>query len=138
MVSDHAAICYDSSPNQNLVRRPYQVENRCLQFEKIQAIIVNSWEVDGGGSSMFKVKKNLLNIRSKLQNWCLSNRKCWGVNWKETTSSLTQKAGNRVDVAQGNAYIEKINEWLPLCSVKFQYWQQRMMEKWIKEIVALL
>lgn len=82
---------------------------------------------------MFRVRSHLRDIRTKLQNWCLSHRKLWGINWKEVNSKLNEQVNDRMDLRQGNMYIEKINELIPIHDLQYRYWLQRMKERWIKE-----
>ncbi|XP_021864500.2 uncharacterized protein [Spinacia oleracea] len=132
-VSDHAAICYESSPSILTRRRPYQIENWCLKLTEIQDLVKRSWAPSGQGSCMFLVSSNLRVIRNGLQDWCLTKRKLWGINWKEANKELLQQVNDNMNLDQGNRYVEKINEWIPICRLQFEYWQQRMKERWIKE-----
>lgn len=121
-VSDHTTICYDSSLNILYSKRPYQIESLCLQFPEIQTLINETWNLNVGGSSMFKVHKicKILELNSEID---VSQTRNFGVNWKEETSSLLQQADDITNLMQGNVYIDKINEWLPIYSLRFQYWQ---------------
>ncbi|XP_056698540.1 uncharacterized protein [Spinacia oleracea] len=42
--SDHAAILYDSDPEQTRSNRPYQVEGWCLYFPEIKNMIADVWD----------------------------------------------------------------------------------------------
>lgn len=65
-VSYHATICYDSSPMAHFVKRSYQLENGCLQFQEVRDLVENNWTNLDIGSSIFKVHKNLRLTRSKI------------------------------------------------------------------------
>lgn len=117
--SDHAAILYNSDCVTRFSNRPYQIESWCLQFPEIKELVNCSWNSRCLGSSMFRLSKNLKELRTKLQRWCLDNKNMWGVNWRGTNKRLEALATGVVSIEQGVEYMERINECLPRSTLEF-------------------
>ncbi|XP_021771689.1 uncharacterized protein LOC110735811 [Chenopodium quinoa] len=130
--SDHAVMTYHDQPRSTSSNRPYQIENWCLNFPKVKEIVKNSWKEDCQGSYMFQLIRKLGKLRSKLQYWCLENKKVWGINWKKITKDLQSTGMNISLIKEGEGYVKRIHLLIPEGQLCFRFWKQRMKANWVK------
>ncbi|XP_021843644.2 uncharacterized protein [Spinacia oleracea] len=133
LCSDHAAIMYESEPKGVVSNRPYQLEKWSLNFKEVENLILSSWNERYQGSSMFTLACRQRNVRTRLQKWCLENKKFWGINWRMVTKSIEKATEELMRTNQGNLYIDQLSEWDSKCRIGFDYWRQRVKENWVKE-----
>ncbi|XP_021770697.1 uncharacterized protein LOC110734875 [Chenopodium quinoa] len=130
--SDHVAITYHEQPKASTSNRPYQIENWCLAFPEIKEIVGNLWKEEVRGSFMFQLSRKLDKLRSKMQYWCLDNKKVWGINWRKLTKDLRISGMNVSTLHEGEGYIQHINLLIPESLLGFSFWKQRMKANWIR------
>uniref|UniRef100_A0A803MGW7 Uncharacterized protein n=1 Tax=Chenopodium quinoa TaxID=63459 RepID=A0A803MGW7_CHEQI len=83
LFSDHAAIIFTDTIDRSVIRRPYRIENWCLEAKEVVELISATCLVHFSGSPQFDLSRCLSVIRDKLRSWCLSHRKSWGINWRK-------------------------------------------------------
>ncbi|XP_021764240.1 uncharacterized protein LOC110728878 [Chenopodium quinoa] len=130
--SDHAAITYYATPKTTSSNRPYQIESWCLSFPDVIGIVQNSWREEVQGSHMFQLSRKLEWVRSRLQQWCLVNKKSWGINWRKMTKFLQVSGENITSLQEGENYIQCINSIIPESKLGYAFWRQRMKTNGIR------
>ncbi|XP_021850152.1 uncharacterized protein [Spinacia oleracea] len=110
LISDHAAIVFETSHLGLKKNRPYQLEAWCLLFPDIASIVEEVWNLVIVGSPMFTLSRKLGLARNRIRNWCLKNKKSRGINWKQFSDPVNQSRLQVSDLQSGSAYMEKIDE----------------------------
>uniref|UniRef100_A0A803M053 Pentatricopeptide repeat-containing protein n=1 Tax=Chenopodium quinoa TaxID=63459 RepID=A0A803M053_CHEQI len=83
LFSDHAAIILNDAADTDFIKRPYRVENWCLNAPAVHDIIVSNFSMFFPGSPMYALSRKLSVSRDRLLAWCVSHKKAWGINWKQ-------------------------------------------------------
>ena len=130
--SDHAPILLHTTPNHGRPRRPYQVENWCLNQEQILPMIQEIWGLCIKGSPMYTISRRLTQLRFKLKTWCLDRKLFWGINWKTISASLSNLGASIQTSQQANTFVQTRNHLLTEAFLGHTYWQQRRKEHWIQ------
>lgn len=125
LCSDHAAIMYDTDYILDTSTRPYQIEAWFLLFPEIKDLIIELWPLIIEGSTCFLLAKTLRRVRTGLQRWFLSNKTFWGVNWRGASRAISNEVKEIDTFEEGNMYTDLINNWLPRCTLEFNFWKQR-------------
>ncbi|XP_021743840.1 uncharacterized protein LOC110709888 [Chenopodium quinoa] len=101
VASDHAAIIFDNDAISRIAKRPYQVENWCLDFHDIRTIIKEEWRRPITESPMY----------------CLTRKLPDGLS--STNITLAQR------------YLNHVEEAITTAALNVTYWKQRMKETWV-------
>lgn len=126
--SDHALIWIQTSPRASKPLRPYQIENWCLRYPEVIAIINEIWKLYIAGSSMYSLARKMELLRDRQKVWCLNKRLLWGINWRNVFSEL-QYQGNQVQsIDQGVSLILRHRSLMGEASLALTYWQQRIKD----------
>ncbi|XP_021745336.1 uncharacterized protein LOC110711266 [Chenopodium quinoa] len=133
VVSNHAAILYDSNSLVLRSNRPYQMERWCLSFPEIGNFILEGLGMECVGSDMFRLMAQPKWVRKMMRKWFLDNKRLWGVNWRQVSNDLQAKGENISTVLDGAAYVGAITTILPQPTLQFHYWRQQMKDRWIKQ-----
>lgn len=64
-ISDHGPIILDCHPVCTKKRRPYRIENWCLEHQEIEDIIMKSWQKTYHGSALYKLQRKLGEVNNK-------------------------------------------------------------------------
>ncbi|XP_021722577.1 uncharacterized protein LOC110690060 [Chenopodium quinoa] len=131
LISDHAAIFFDDSPFIQLSNRPYQLDNWCLEYQDIHDFVLSTWQRNVNGSPMFTLSKNMQHVKSLIRNWCLNNKKFWGIDWKNFTKDLATEGELVQSLADASLYMTKIVTSKESNLLQLQFWRQRCKKNWI-------
>ncbi|XP_074293057.1 uncharacterized protein LOC141619961 [Silene latifolia] len=69
LVSDHAPIILKFFPPTKVVRRPYRIDNWCLNSPEIAHIVDCAWKLHFPGSPMYVLSRQLSSVRFSIMQW---------------------------------------------------------------------
>lgn len=111
-------------------KRPYQLENWCLQFPEVSLIIKQIWSDKLIGNPSFILSTKITKCRHSLQKWYMSHEKFNGIDWKRISTTIDQHE-HVEDIFQAQTYLSTTYSLMNQASLCFSYWKQRMKDKWL-------
>ncbi|XP_074313772.1 uncharacterized protein LOC141648966 [Silene latifolia] len=109
-LSDHAPIVLDLTAQIKKPKRPYRVDNWCLDHSKIQALVLSIWHTFSSSSVMSSVFKKLAQIRNGILNWVLQNRHHYMMDWSSFLQDLSISASHLHDCSSGSDYLRTLSD----------------------------
>lgn len=82
------------------------------------------------GSPMYTLQTKLIKIRHLLLDWCVCNRRSWGINWRDLSSILVSAANSITPGPAASLFITTKDECVARTHATFLYWRQRSKVKW--------
>ncbi|XP_074304136.1 uncharacterized protein LOC141638690 [Silene latifolia] len=129
LVSDHAPIILHLLPVTKPFRRPYRLDNWCLQFPEIADIVGRAWATNISGSSMFSLSRKLALVRFKVMEWVINHRTSHDINWADISNDLDSAGMDISDLSSAGVYCDKRNAYLGSIQKRYDYWVQRAKVK---------
>ncbi|XP_074288605.1 uncharacterized protein LOC141613761 [Silene latifolia] len=114
-------------------KRPYRVDNWCLQILEVVALVSTAWNTPVSGSSSYVLSRKLAAVRFAILNWVIQHRICYGINWSSIENELELASTSLSDSAAANTYQNLRSSHLQLISKQHGYWIQRVKTR--KEIL---
>ena len=128
--SDHAPIFLQTQVTTRFARRPYQIENWSLNYDEVNMMVYEIWNMHIVGSPSYRLTRRLQILRNRLKTWCLDKRLFWGVNWKSILDKL-EHLGTQVQTCdQGRVYLQHQRPMIEEINMACSYWRQRMKERY--------
>ncbi|XP_074283764.1 uncharacterized protein LOC141608299 [Silene latifolia] len=124
-LSDHAPIVLDLSARIKKPKRPYRVDNWCLEHTEIQALVTSIWHSFSFGHIMSSVIKKLSQIRSGILNWVLHNRRLFMLDWSSISQELSKSASLIHDSSTGSDYLHNLKATEHDVRIQHSFWSQR-------------
>lgn len=84
-------------------------------------MVDSTWGEVIPGSVMFSLAVKQRETRTKLQKWCVNNRKLWGVNWRLVTNSLSRASKEISSLHQGRIFVDQLYNWEEKCRLGLDY-----------------
>lgn len=130
--SDHGPIFLQTQIDSKTTRRPYQIENWCLNYEEVKLLIYDIWVLHIVGSPAYTLTRRLHIIRGRLKSWCLDKKIFWGLNWKNIFDRLQYYGCQVQNREQGTDFLQHRRPILEEISIACSYWRQRMKDVYIQ------
>ncbi|XP_021717469.1 uncharacterized protein LOC110685287 [Chenopodium quinoa] len=131
LISDQAAIFFDDFLFTQRSNRPYQLDNWFLDCQDIHDFVLTTWQRHTSGSPMFILSKNLQHVKSLVRNWCLNNKKFWGVDWNFFSKELSNEGELIHSINDASLYLSSIVTSKESILLQLQFWRQRCKKNWI-------
>ncbi|XP_074313509.1 uncharacterized protein LOC141648685 [Silene latifolia] len=133
LISDHSPIMLRFMPQPKSRKRPYRLDNWCLQIPEVMTLVSNAWNTPVYGSSSYVLSRKLAAARFAILNWVIQHHICYGINWCSLECDLLQASTSLSDSDDALLYHNLRSSHLQLLSKQHSYWIQR--NKTRKEIL---
>ncbi|XP_074297790.1 uncharacterized protein LOC141628564 [Silene latifolia] len=80
LISDHSPILLRFLPQPKSRKRPYRLDNWCLQLPEVIALVSNAWNNPFFGSTSYVLSRKLAAARFAVMNWVIQHRIWYGIN----------------------------------------------------------
>ncbi|XP_074267114.1 uncharacterized protein LOC141590419 [Silene latifolia] len=125
LISDHAPIILKIFPSKRVRRRPYRLDNWWLSFPEISQLVLQAWQLQFTGSSMFVLSCRLAAVRYSIMQWVIQHRISHGINWSMVEEKLNVSASQIVDVESTISFQHDRSSHLQFLQTQHVYWLQR-------------
>lgn len=86
LLYDHNPIILQLTQPSVKRKRPYKLENWCLDFDDIILILANSWNEVSKGSHQFDLQRKMYQCIIQAKIWCINYKKENKINWQDIYS----------------------------------------------------
>ncbi|XP_074301910.1 uncharacterized protein LOC141633330 [Silene latifolia] len=124
-LSDHAPIVLSTTIPCKKPKRPYRVDNWCLDNPEIHWLISSIWNTSCQGPASSAVSFKLSQIRSGILKWVLQNRHRFMIDWSSISHDLSASASLVHDSSSGLNYINNTNSMEHEVHIQHSFWKQR-------------
>ncbi|XP_074271708.1 uncharacterized protein LOC141595645 [Silene latifolia] len=122
---DHAPIVLSTSAKVKKPKRPYRVDNWCLELPAIQALISSIWNSSSLCNAATSVSLKLAKIRSAILKWVLENRHHFMLDWSLISKDLSVSAALAQDSSSAFDHITNIRSIEHDVYIQHSFWKQR-------------
>ncbi|XP_074283775.1 uncharacterized protein LOC141608312 [Silene latifolia] len=124
-LSDHAPIVLSTSAKVKKPKRPYRVDNWCLELPAIQALISVIWNSSSICNAATSVSLKLAKIRSAILQWVLENRHHFMLDWSLISKDFSVSAAYIQDSSSAFNHITNIRSIEHDVYIQHSFWKQR-------------
>ncbi|XP_074305787.1 uncharacterized protein LOC141641008 [Silene latifolia] len=124
-ISDHAPIVLSTSAKNKKPKRPYRVDNWCLEHPDIQSIISSIWNSTSVCHATASVSRKLTIIRSGILKWVLQNRRHFMLDWSSISRDLSVSTANALDSSSASNYMNNVRSIEHEVYIQHSFWKQR-------------
>ncbi|XP_074318424.1 uncharacterized protein LOC141655234 [Silene latifolia] len=124
-LSDHASIILNLSGRVLKPKRPYRVDNWCLDHSDIQKLVSYIWLTSSSGPVSTSVSKKLGQIRTAILKWVIQNRRQFMLDWSTISQELSASASQVHESKSGSLYLQNLKVAEQNVHVQHSFWKQR-------------
>ncbi|XP_074271275.1 uncharacterized protein LOC141595203 [Silene latifolia] len=124
-LSDHAPIVLSTSVKIKKPKRPYRVDNWCLEHPAIQSLISSIWNSTVVHHAAASVSMKLANIRSAILKWVFQNRYHFMLDWSLISKDLSVSTTHAQDSSSAFNHINNIRSIEHDIYIQHSFWKQR-------------